>query len=133
LGRDLYIGNKSNLGTNKMNHTEVLTNAINILRDRDTKYGPVQEMFERTSKLASIILDRDVTPYEITVIMKCLKDARKKYDPMNVDHYADNINYEAFSYQFATASTDQAAEDAVMSELAKKLAPMMPNSGEYNV
>ena len=133
MGRDLYIGNKSNLGTNKMNHTEVLTNAINILRDRDTKYGPVQEMFERTSKLASIILDRDVTPYEITVIMKCLKDARKKYDPMNVDHYADNINYEAFSYQFATASTDQAAEDAVMSELAKKLAPMMPNSGEYNV
>jgi len=133
LGRDLYIGNKSNLGTNKMNHTEVLTNAINILRDRDTKYGPVQEMFERTAKLASIILDRDVTPYEITVIMKCLKDARKKYDPMNVDHYADNINYEAFSYQFVTASTDQAAEDAVMSELAKKLAPMMPNSGEYNV
>lgn len=133
MGRDLYIGNNSNLGTNEMNHTEVLTNAINILRDRDSKYGPVQEMFERTAKLASIILDRDVTPYEITVIMKCLKDARKKYDPMNVDHYADNINYEAFSYQFATASADQSAEDAVMSELAKKLAPIMPNSGEYNV
>jgi len=133
LGRDLYIGNNSNLGTNKMNHTDVLTNAINILRDRDTKYGPVQEMFERTAKLASIILDRDVTPYEITVILKCLKDARKKYDRLNVEHYSDNINYEAFSYQFATASTDQAAEDAVMSELAKKLAPIMPNSGEYNV
>jgi len=133
LGRDLYIGNNSNLGTNKMNHTDVLTNAINILRDRDTKYGPVQEMFERTAKLASIILDRDVTPYEITVILKCLKDARKKYDRLNVEHYSDNINYEAFSYQFATASTDQAAEDAVMSELAKKLAPIMPNSGDYNV
>ena len=133
MGRDLYIGNNSNLGTNKMNHTEVLTNAINILRDRDTKYGPVQEMFERTAKLASIILDRDVTPYEITVILKCLKDARKKYDRLNVEHYSDNINYEAFSYQFATASTDQAAEDAVMSELAKKLAPIMPNSGDYDV
>ena len=133
MGCDLYIGDNSNLGTNKMNHTEVLTNAINILRDRDTKYGPVQEMFERTAKLASIILDRDVTPYEITVILKCLKDARKKYDRLNVEHYSDNINYEAFSYQFATASTDQAAEDAVMSELAKKLAPMMPNSGEYDV
>ena len=133
MGRDLYIGNNSNLGTNKMNHTDVLTNAINILRDRDTKYGPVQEMFERTAKLASIILDRDVTPYEITVFLKCLKDARKKYDRLNVEHYSDNINYEAFSYQFATASTDQAAEDAVMSELAKKLAPIMPNSGDYDV
>jgi hypothetical protein len=116
-----------------MNHTDVLTNAINVLRDRDSKYGPVQEMFERTAKLASIILDRDVTPYEITVILKCLKDARKKYDRLNVDHYADNINYEAFSYQFATANADQAAEDAVMSELAKKLAPIMPNSGDYDV
>ena len=133
MGCDLYIGNNSNLGTNKMNHTDVLTNAINVLRDRDSKYGPVQEMIERTAKLASIILDRDVTPYEITVILKCLKDARKKYDRLNVDHYSDNINYEAFSYQFATASTDQVAEDAVMSELAKKLAPMMPNSGEYDV
>ena len=133
MGCDLYIGNNSNLGTNKMNHTDVLTNAINILRDRDTKYGPVQEMFERTAKLASIILDRDVTPYEITVILKCLKDARKKYDRLNVEHYSDNINYEAFSYQFATASTDQAVEDAVMSELAKKLAPIMPNSGDYDV
>ena len=133
MGRDLYIGNNSNLGTNKMNHTEVLTNAINILRDRDTKYGPVQEMFERTAKLASIILDRDVTPYEITVILKCLKDARKKYDRLNVEHYSDNINYEAFSYQFATAGADEAAEDAVTAELAKKLAPMMPNNGDYNV
>ena len=133
MGRDLYIGNNSNLGTNKMNHTEVLTNAINILRDRDTKYGPVQEMFERTAKLASIILDRDVTPYEITVILKCLKDARKKYDRLNVEHYSDNINYEAFSYQFATAGADEAAEDAVTAELAKKLAPIMPNSGEYDV
>ena len=133
MGCDLYIDDNANLGTDKMNHTEVLTNAINILRDRDAKYGPVQEMFERTSKLASIILDREVTPYEITVIMKCLKDARKKYDPMNVDHYADNINYEAFSYQFATAGADEAAEDAVTAELAKKLAPMMPNNGDYNV
>ena len=133
MGCDLYIGNNSNLGTNKMNHTEVLTNAINILRDRDTTYGPVQEMFERTAKLASIILDRDVTPYEITVILKCLKDARKKYDRLNVEHYSDNINYEAFSYQFATAGADEAAEDAVTAELAKKLAPMMPNNGDYNV
>ena len=133
MGRDLYIGNNSNLGTNKMNHTDVLTNAINILRDRDTKYGPVQEMFERTAKLASIILDRDVTPYEITVILKCLKDARKKYDRLNVEHYSDNINYEAFSYQFATASLDAETEDKLTAEFAKRFAPVMPDTGEFNV
>ena len=133
MGRDFYIGNNSNLGTNKMNHTEVLTNAINILRDRDTKYGPVQEMFERTAKLASIILDRDVTPYEITVILKSLKDARKKYDRLNVEHYSDNINYEAFSYQFATAGLDEVAENQIAAELAKKLAPVNPYTGDEYV
>ena len=133
MGCDLYIGNNSNLGTNKMNHTDVLTNAINILRDRDTKYGPVQEMFERTAKLASIILDKEVTPYEISIILRCMKDARKKHDRFNVDHYADAINYEAFAYQFATADIDRTSEDAVTSALAKKFAPDMPNTGEYNV
>ncbi len=52
-----------------MNHTDVLAEAVRILRERDTKYGDVQEMFERTAKLASIILDKEITPYEITVIL----------------------------------------------------------------
>jgi hypothetical protein len=90
-------------------------------------------MFDRTAKLASIILDRDVTPYEITVILKCLKDARKKYDRLNVEHYADNINYEAFSYEFATADMDRLADDAITTALARKFAPEMPNTGDFNV
>jgi len=133
LGCDLYIDDNSNLGTNEMNHTEVLAEAVRILRERDAKYGDVQEMFERTAKLASIILDKEVTPYEITVILKCMKDARKKNDKLNLEHYADNINYEAFTYQFATASADRTAEDAVTAALARKFAPEMPNTGEYNV
>jgi len=116
-----------------MNHTDVLAEAVRILRERDTKYGDVQEMFERTAKLVSIILGKEVTPYEITVVLKCLKDARKKNDPLNLEHYADSINYEAFSYQLVTADADREAEDAVTSALAKKFAPEMPNTGEYNV
>jgi hypothetical protein len=116
-----------------MNHTEVLANAVAVLRERDVKYGPVQEMFDRTAKLASIILDREITPYEISIILRCMKDARKKHDRFNIDHYADAINYEAFAYQFATADIDKAADDAVTSALAKKFAPEMPNTGEYNV
>lgn len=133
MGCDLYDDANLNLGTKKMNHTEVLAKAVSILRDRDNKYGSVHEMFGRTSKLASIILDRDVTPYEIVVILRCLKDARKKNDRFNLDHYADAINYEAFAYQFVTVAVDQEAEDAVTSAIAKKFSPEMPNAGEYNV
>ena len=133
MGRDLHIDDNSNLGTNEMNHTDVLAEAVRILRERDAKYGDVQEMFERTARLVSIILGKEVTPYEITVVLKCLKDARKKNDPLNLEHYADSINYEAFSYQLVTADADREAEDAVTFALAKKFAPEMPNTGEYNV
>ncbi|CAB4127599.1 hypothetical protein UFOVP95_32 [uncultured Caudovirales phage] len=130
---DLCIDVNFNMGTNKMNHTDVLAEAVRILRERDTKYGDVQEMFERTAKLASIILDKTITPYEITVILKCMKDARKKNDRLNLEHYADNINYEAFTYQLATSEMDQENEDAVIAAIAKKFAPELTNEEEYNV
>ena len=130
---DLCINANFNMGTNKMNHTDVLAEAVRILRERDTKYGDVQEMFERTAKLASIILDKEVTPYEITVILKCMKDARKKNDRLNLEHYADNINYEAFTYQLKTAELDREAEDAMTASIAQKFAPELPHTGEYDV
>jgi hypothetical protein len=133
LGVNLDRINDHILGTEKMNHTDVLAEAVRILRERDTKYGDVQEMFERTAKLASIILDKEITPYEITVILRCLKDARKKNDPFNLEHYADNINYEAFTYQLKTAELDREAEDAMTASIAQKFAPELPNTGEYNV
>ena len=113
-----------------MNHTDVLAEAVRVLRERDTKYGDVQDMFERTAQLASIILGKTYTPYEITIILKCLKDARKKNDVLNIEHYADSINYEAFAYQFATASLDELAENQVAAELAKKLSPVNPYIGD---
>jgi len=133
LGCNLHCCVNSNLGTEKMNHTDVLAEAVRILRERDTKYGDVQEMFERTAKLSSIILDKEITPYEITVILRCLKDARKKNDPFNLEHYADNINYEAFTYQLKTAELDQRSEDAVTASIAQKFAPELPHTGEYDV
>jgi hypothetical protein len=115
-----------------MNHTDVLAEAVRVLRERDRKYGNVEEMFERTARLASIVLDEDISPYKIAIILKCLKDARKKNDPYNVEHYSDAINYEAFAYQFKTAALDQAADNAVTAELARKLAPELPNVEDYN-
>ena len=116
-----------------MNHTDVLSEAVRVLKERDAKYGSVQEMFERASKLASIILDKEVTPYEISIILKCLKDARKKHDRFNIDHYADSINYEAFSYQLATADLDRSAEDSINLAIAKKFAPVTHEMDGENV
>lgn len=116
-----------------MNHTDVLSEAIRILKERDSKYGDVQEMFERTAKLASIILDKEVTPYEVVTIFKCVKDARKKNDPLNLEHYADNINYEAFAYQLKTAAFDRSIEDDINVAIAKKFAPVTQEMDGENV
>jgi len=116
-----------------MNYTDVFAQAIATLRERGEKYGNAAEMFDRTARLATIILDREISPFEVATILKCLKDARKKNDRLNVDHYIDAINYEAFAYQFATAGLDELAENQVAAELAKKLAPVNPYTGDENV
>ena len=119
-----------------MNHKDLLADAVATLRDRQHRYGPMEEMFDRTARLASIILDRTVTPYEITTILKCLKDARKKYDRANPEHYMDNVNYEAFSAQFILVPVEptaaEIAEDEMIRHMAQQLKPMPPE-GEGNV
>lgn len=118
-----------------MNHKDLLADAVATLRERGNRYGPMEEMFDRTARLASIILDRTVTPYEITTILKCLKDARKKYDRANPEHYMDNINYEAFSAQFMLAPVEPTpqdlAEDQMIRHMAQQLAPSR-SEGETN-
>ena len=116
-----------------MNHTDVLAESVRVLKERGAKYGDASEMFDRTAGLASIILNKPISPYDIAIILKCLKDARKKNDPYNVEHYSDAINYEAFAYQFATEHLNKAADDAMTAEIAKKFAPELPNTGDYNV
>ena len=114
-----------------MNHKDLLADAVATLRERGTRYGPMEEMFDRTARLASIILDRTVTPYEITTILKCLKDARKKYDRANPEHYMDNVNYEAFIIVPVEPTAADIAEDEMIRAMAQKLAPHQPE-GDNN-
>lgn len=116
-----------------MNHTDVLGEAIRILKERGEKYGDVQIMFERAAKLASILLDREVKTYEVVTIVKCLKDIRKITDRFNIEHYVDNINYEAFSYQLVTADYDKSIEDDMTAAIAKKFAPVTQTTDGENV
>jgi hypothetical protein len=117
-----------------MNHKDTLADAVATLRDRGNKYGPMEELFDRASRLSSILLDRTVTPYEITTILKCVKDARKKYDRHNPEHYIDGINYEAFSAQFITVpvepSAEQLAEEAMIKQMAQALSPQRVDTPE---
>jgi hypothetical protein len=88
------------MGT-KMNHKEILYKAASTLNERDKIYGDITPLFENAAQLASIMTGKDLTKYDISVVMEAIKLARRRANPKLADHYIDNVNYTAFSAQFA--------------------------------
>lgn len=85
-----------------MDYKQVMHTAASTFNQRGTQYGPMDELFQRAAQVASIVLSREYTPYEIVMIMRAVKDCRLKYNMSNPENYVDNINYTGFAAQFAT-------------------------------
>lgn len=83
-----------------MNHTEALDKARNILTPREETYGSPRENFGRIAKIAGVILDRDVTEWEVATFLLATKLGRIPNDPTYEDSYIDGINYLAFMAEF---------------------------------
>lgn len=81
--------------------TEYLDEAKKILSERGEMYGGIEENFTLTAKLATLKLGKEISPYDVTIIMESVKDARRAYDPLNEDSHVDGINYRAFAAMFA--------------------------------
>jgi len=89
-----------------MNHKDVLYKAAETLNDRGANYGDIEEMFTDTAKMASIVLGKEIKPYDVTTIMEMVKLRRRRANPKLADNYIDNVNYTAFSAQFALNDTE---------------------------
>jgi hypothetical protein len=104
------------------------------LRDRHTQYGPEELCFDRISKIATVILNKEISPYDVSMIMVALKLGRLQDSRTLDDNYVDGINYLAFAAQFAKAKTsiETAVEDDIVA-MAKRLSPKKPeNMNEEN-
>lgn len=108
-----------------MKHTEILASSANILMARADQYGPADETFDRVSQLATLVLNKDITPYEVAIIMHCMKLGRMATSRQNSDHYVDGINYLAFAGEMAKAQkpTPTQVEDDIIA-MARKFAPV---------
>lgn len=84
-----------------MNHIDIMSQAVHTLKSRGDQYGPVEVSFDKISKLATIVLNKTITPYDVAGILHAVKLARMSNDPVNPDHYIDGVNYIAFMAQFA--------------------------------
>jgi len=89
-----------------MNHKDVLYKAAETLNDRGANYGDIEEMFKDVAEMASMVLGKKIAPYDVTTIMEMVKLRRRRANPKLADNYIDNVNYTAFSAQFALNEHD---------------------------
>jgi hypothetical protein len=72
-----------------MEHKAALQEALRLLEERGAVYGGVEQSFERAAQLATLKLDRVVTPYEIAIVLESVKDARRAVNPFHMDSHLD--------------------------------------------
>ena len=84
-----------------MTPQELLKDASDIITERGMNYGGIEDNFQLIADLASLRLGRDFHPYEIAIIMACVKNARAFATPTHLDSHVDAVNYELFAATFA--------------------------------
>lgn len=89
-----------------MNHKDVLYKAAETLNQRGANYGDIEEMFADVAEMATMVLGKTIKPYDVTTILEMVKLRRRRANPKLADNYIDNVNYTAFSAQFALNGND---------------------------
>lgn len=84
-----------------MTPQDLLLDAANIIDQRGEGYGGIENNFQLAADLASLRLGRDFHPYEIAIILACVKNARAFASPDHMDSHVDAVNYELFAATFA--------------------------------
>ena len=80
-----------------MTPQELLREASAIIDQRGEGYGGIENNFQLAADLASLRLGRDFHPYEIAIILACVKNARAFASPDHMDSHVDAVNYELFA------------------------------------
>ena len=89
-----------------MNHKDILYKAAETLNERGANYGDIEPMFKNVATVATMVLGKEIEAYDVTTIMEILKLIRRRANPKLADNYVDNVNYTAFSAQFALNDTE---------------------------
>ncbi len=75
----------------------ILEEAMKLIANRGVNYGGIEQNFDRAAKIASLKLDKHISPYEVAIILESVKDARRAVAPEHYDSHIDGINYRAFA------------------------------------
>lgn len=97
-----------------MKYKEIMQSAFAIFDDRGAQYGDMKETITRQAEIATLILGKKITPYQVAMIMHAAKLGRLQGSRSKADTYIDGINYFAFAASFATETTVLEDEDVAM-------------------
>jgi hypothetical protein len=90
-------------------HTEILLQTTRTLQERTKMYGSPLDTYTRAATIASTVLGKALTAYDIVMILHAVKLSRIPTGRDVIDHYEDGINYLAFAAEFAGASDQKSA------------------------
>lgn len=88
-----------------MNYHDILSQAATEMRNNGQKYGDVLPSMVRAANIASAILDRKVTAFELTVCEMAIQMSRLAHDRTNVSSWVNLVAHSAYSAQFAGPHT----------------------------
>ena len=84
-------------------HLEILIDAMRSITDHNIDYGEPAKNYERASALASMILGKPITPYEIAMIKLAVKLSRIAETPDLRSSYVELIACASFAGEFVNA------------------------------
>jgi hypothetical protein len=102
-----------------MNPKEILDAAAALIAERGVNYGGIEANFERAAKLATLKLDKNVSAYDVAIVLESVKDARRATCPDHYDSHIDGINYRAFALMLSGADKDRATVQEMIVKLSR--------------
>ena len=88
-----------------MEHKEILKAAYALMGERGKEYGQASENFQRAAEIATLIMGKEISRYDIATAMIAVKLARLHASRDKADTYLDIINYTAFAGEFTGPAT----------------------------
>lgn len=79
---------------------DLISHAFELFNARGADYDNANSMeqnYREIAAVATIILGKELTARDITMILCCAKLVRSKSTPNKLDNYVDGMNYLAFS------------------------------------
>jgi hypothetical protein len=92
------------------NAKQILSTSIDIIGSRAEEYGDASQSFSRASTIASTMLDKTITAYDVSIVLMAVKMARIAQNKTHMDSYVDLAAYTAFAAQFSNAKATEAVE-----------------------